>query len=141
MKKIIISVGIVVAIGLAIASVWAWSQEKLFLRVPAKITLNGVDSDKSAIYKSRNGSYFLILEKDKAERTTYWISKEKVGIPDGIIPSLDTLSFQTKNILICLDVEIDILGEMSWEGVNPKLLRSDEEISFQVKNDNVSVKF
>jgi hypothetical protein len=140
MKKII-TIGFVaaVAVGLVMASGLAWSRGRLFLRQPAQISLNGIDSSRSEVYKSGNGDYFIFLEKTEGEVKTFWIGHGKVGVPSDIVPSMSTLSIRTGSLLICLDAEIDTLGEMSWEGVNPKLSISDEQISFQVGSDNIAV--
>lgn len=141
MKKVLIAIGTVVAFALTSAFIWMWCQAKLFLRVPATISINGQATAASAIYKSRTGNYFLVLDKGNSEHTTYWIGEGKVGVPSDIVPSIGTLSFQTKKFLVCLDAEIDILGEMGWEGVNPKLLMSEKQISFQAMNDQIDVQF
>ncbi len=141
MKRVLVGIGIVVALALTAAFILMWGQGKLFLRVPATISINGHTTAESAIYKSRTGEYFLLLDKGTSRHITYWIGKGKIGVPSDIIPSMGTLSFQTHNLLVCLDAEIDLLGEMGWEGSNPKLSVSDKQISFQAMNDQIDVQF
>ena len=140
MKKIVIIIGLLVATGFAIGTLCAWSQGKLFLRVPAKITLNGIDSDKSEIYKSRNGDYFLILEKGTAEPTTYWIGEERIGTLIDYGPAMETWSFQTEYFLIYLNFETELAGT-EWYAPGAKWSVSEKEIDFQVNSDNVNIKF
>ena len=145
MKKILISFAIILAISFVVATIWAWSAGKLFLRVPAKVILNSADSDKSAVYKSGKGDYFVILDRDEGEQSTYrqkayWVGDGRVGVPDGVVPSMNTFSFQTRYFLVCLDATVDLVGT-GWYAVDAKWSVSDEEINFQVNKDNVNIKF
>ena len=142
MKKTIIIIGLISISFFLITMIWVWNSGKLFVRIPsAKINLNGVDSDKSSLYKSKLGNFFVFLEKDKAEHPVYVVlPTDKVGIPTDIVPSMGTLSFKTEYFLVCLDFEIEVAGT-DFFASDAKSSISHEEINFQVNKDNVNVKF
>lgn len=143
MTKKIIILGFAAVTFLLVTILGFWILGLLYFRVSnATIVLNGEVSDESKIYRTGNGDYLLFLETEKAQRPVYAVLDDgrKIGTPSSPIPSSFTKSIKTRLFVMCLHCSISVADPPKFDA-GAEISTSDDEISFRVSPDKVTVKF
>lgn len=120
-----------------------WLNEMLYFRsFGVSVSLNGETVEESALFKTANGSYLLFLNTETAKRPVYavWDNGEGVGTPVSPVPSSYTKSIKTSLFVVCLNCYFADARSPKFDA-RTKTLTTEDEISFSVSPDNVTVRF
>lgn len=143
MKRIIIIIGAVILLIFLLSLFGLWRSGMLYFRLSdSRVSLNGIESADSTVYRAGNGDYLIFLDSARARFPVYKVENEgkSIGIPASPVPSSYTKSVKTGSFVLCLECLITLAGTDKLD-LRAEVFNSPNNINFHVYDDVVNINF